>query len=213
MKDAFKASEWLGIAVFGISVLTVLGWIFNISPLTSSILPGTISVKFITALLLTLVGVILTVIGAAHRRQIDVTPIVVFGCGFIILLLTGTLLYTTIAGGHDGVSTLFVTEGPGAAQTLFPGRPPVATMIVLVLVCIVAGIGTVWSEKAHPTIKAIGVLVTAAGAIPIIGYIVGVEAMYYGGIAWTNPMPIKEAFVLVLLGAGLWLIGRTPHRR
>ena len=212
MNDAFKTSQWLGIIVVALSALTAAGWLFGIEALTSSSIPDTIAMKFITAVLLVLAGIVLATMGAAHRHQIDVTPLVVFGCGFIILLLTVTLVYHTVAGGYDGVS-LLVPDETGAAQTLFPGRPPVVTLVALLLMCVIAGIGTVWSEKAHPTIKTIGILITIAGALPVIGYALGIRALYYGGIAWTNPMPFKEALLLILVGAGLWLIGRTPHRR
>jgi hypothetical protein len=105
-----RVADGCALAVIGIGLLAMAGWLFGIEPLTR-VLPHLQSMKFNTALSFVLAGAALW-----WREQ----PAVRVGLGALVALIGALTLTEYLSGGDFGIDQLFVSaaaEGP-----TLPGR-------------------------------------------------------------------------------------------
>jgi len=192
----------LAMVVILAAFLAIIGWIFDIGVL-KSLSPSWVSMKFDTAVAFFVSGVSLYFMAKAMAGEFDLGQIVLSITSLVLMLLMGTLLFSTFFGIHTGVEDLFLEEKSGAMKTLVPGRPALLTMLNFMLVA-VAGIFTITNlPKLQMKLKIIGAFVGATGALAVIGYLFNVPLLYYFIDGVSSAMACNTAVLFVLLGIGL----------
>lgn len=182
------------------SLAVMVGWVFDISAL-KSILPGWVSMKFITAVSFFFSAIVLMLL--AKKEKGEGSNFFVLIISFALLLLMVTFFVSFFVGVSTGIEKLFVQEQAGTVRTTVPGVPAVPTMICFVLIAIAGLLFSLNPEKPRG-IFTLGVLIGLIGLVAIIGYLVGVPLMYYSFPGYTA-MAFPTAGLFVLIGISLML--------
>lgn len=197
-----KIARVLSLIVIIAGICVIIGWIFDIGFL-KSILPSWVSMKFDTAIAFVLSGITLYFIVGAAEGEFDIAQVVLSITSLIIILLMGTLFFSSVLKIRTGVEDLFIKEAARTVKTVTPGRPSVPTMFNFILIAS-AGILTILNpEKSRLKLKIIGVAVGAIGATAIFGYIINAPILYYFVEGINSAIALHTAGLFVLLGIGL----------
>lgn len=191
--------KFLAIIIMTVAVLVMIGWLFDLT-LLKSIIIGWVEMKFITALLFFVSGIILFFASLPPTNKNR--NIVLFFCSAFILfcLIFLALIYV---GVDTGIGTLFVAENKNAIKTVTPGYPSTGTMIAFLLVviygCMIA------SDKINIfKFRLISFIIIMIGEMAIFGYVINVPLLYYYIDKVSNAIAINTAFLLILIGVGFW---------
>jgi len=182
--------------------LVIIGWVFNISVL-KSISPAWISMKFDTAVVFFLSGIILYFILRAQEGAYDSAQVAIFILSLIISLFMGVLFFSSLFGVNTGLEDLFIKEARVTAKTIFPGRPSVPTMMNFLLIALAGILTLINTRNLRAKLKVIGFLVGLIGLSAICGYILNTPLLYYYIAGVNSAMAAHTAVLFVLLGAGL----------
>ena len=196
-----RLSEVAGIATFLIGAIAMTGWILGVDFL-KSVVPGLITMKANTALVLMLLGGSLYST-AAHTERYKTAGRV----AALIAFALATAVFSQYVHGHDlGVDLLLFHEAPGTVGTVHPGRMASNTSLCLLLV----GVGLLMPDTRYGTAMtpAIGVAVGVAALLALVGYFTGVTNLY--GFAKQTQMAVPTAVGIFLLGFGL--LASRPDR-
>jgi hypothetical protein len=197
-----KIARVLSLIVIIAGICVIIGWIFDIGFL-KSILPSWVSMKFDTAIAFVLSGITLYFIVGAAEGEFDIAQVVLSITSLIIILLMGTLFFSSVLKIRTGAEDLFIKEAARTVKTVTPGRPSVPTMFNFILIAS-AGILTILNpEKSRLKLKIIGVAVGAIGATAIFGYIINAPILYYFVEGINSAIALHTAGLFVLLGIGL----------
>jgi len=197
-----KIARVLSLIVIIAGICVIIGWIFDIGFL-KSILPSWVSMKFDTAIAFVLSGITLYFIVGAAEGEFDIAQVVLSITSLIIILLMGTLFFSSVLKIRTGVEDLFIKEAARTVKTVTPGRPSIPTMFNFILIAS-AGILTILNpEKFRLKLKIIGVAVGAIGATAIFGYIINAPILYYFVEGINSAIALHTAGLFVLLGIGL----------
>jgi hypothetical protein len=197
-----KAARLLSLAVIIAGVAVMVGWIFDIGVL-KSISPAWISMKFSTAFVFVLSGITIYFIGKAQEGAFELAQVALSITTLTIVLLMGTIFFSTLLGVHTGVEDLFIREMPGGIKTVVPGRPSIPTMIDFMLIA-VAGIMTILNpEKLQSKLKVLGLIIVTIGAVAVAGYSINDPLLYYFVEGVNSAIALNTAVLFVLLGMGL----------
>ena len=197
-----KIARVLSLIVIIAGICVIIGWIFDIGFL-KSILPSWVSMKFDTAIAFVLSGITLYFIVGAAEGEFDKAQVVLSITSLIIILLMGTLFFSSVLKIRTGVEDLFIKEAARTVKTVTPGRPSIPTMFNFILIAS-AGILTILNpEKFRLKLKIIGVAVGAIGATAIFGYIINAPILYYFVEGINSAIALHTAGLFVLLGIGL----------
>jgi hypothetical protein len=159
--------------------------------------------KFDTAVAFLLSGVSLFFMAKALAGEFDISQVVLSITSLILMLLMGTLFFSTMFGIHTGAENLLVREAPGAVKTITPGQPSLLTMLNFMLVAL-AGIFTISNSlRLQAKLKFIGGIVGGIGALAVIGYVTNVPLLYYFIKEVNTAMACNTATLFVLLGIGI----------
>jgi len=121
----------------------------------------------------------------------------------LIVLIMGTLFFSSLLSVHTGVEDLFIEEKGNLVKSTAPGRPSIPTMFNFLLIA-AGGILTILnSEKLQLKLKIFGYIIGAIGALAIIGYLINVPVLYYYINGLNSAMAFHTAILFTLLGAGL----------
>jgi hypothetical protein len=194
--------QLLSLMVAFSGVLVIFGWIFDVTIL-KSISPAWVSMKFDAAIAFCLSGIMLYSLARVKRGEFDMAQIVISTASFVVILLMGTLLISSLLGIHTGVEDLFIKEIHPAAKTVVAGRPSVPTMINFLLVSLAGILVILGYKKTHPAFKIIGLVVGLIGALALIGYVISFPIFYYYIPGLNSAMACNTAGLFVLLGVGL----------
>lgn len=191
---ARKITYWCGVAVFGIAILSILGWIMESRQLLQF---GTHSapIRLSTGVAFFCMAAIIGALRAEYFR-----------CSFILSLLVFAFSISTLIqyffGVSFGLDTIFQTASE-AANGSFPGRMSLNASSGLAIASIVSA--SLGSPARHlvrsPAFSLISILIVAIGAAGFFGHIAGVQAAYSWGL--TNPMGVGASFGLIFLGVAL----------
>jgi hypothetical protein len=121
---------------------------------------------------------------------------------YLILLIMASLVTSVFIGIKTGFEDLFVRESAGAVMTTVPGRPAISTMIAFVAVAVIGLARCSARRDTYVIAHVLGSLIAAAGLVAIVGYIVGIPALYYHLGTISSAMALHTAMLFVLLGAG-----------
>lgn len=192
----------LSIVVAISGAVVMAGWVFDIRIL-KSISPDWISMKFGTAIAFVASGITLYFIARAKEGAFDQAQVVLFVTSLTIILLMGTLFFSTLFGIHTGAEDLFVKELNLSEKTIVPGRPSLPTMVNFILIALAGILTTLNLKKLQPKLKIIGLAVGMTGAAAIAGYIINAPLLYYFIEGVNSAMALHTAILFVLIGAGL----------
>ncbi len=157
-----RASRYIGTGVAALGVLVLIGWVANITVLTS-IIPGLATMKFNTALMFILSGGFLASEDSAfrYRRIITIVIIAVAGLTFLEYLL----------GWYLGIDELFIQD---TGISMYPGRMAVITAVNFILV----GVSLLLLRKQPLVAQATALLVWVLALLALAGYTYNVESLY-----------------------------------
>lgn len=189
------------IVIFG-SLIVMAGWIFDVA-VFKSILPGWVSMKFITALSFFFTGVLLLMLSKKDKNERCKFFIMIIS--FALLLLMISFLSSLFLNISIGIENLFVKEAPGAVLTKVPGLPAVPTMICFILISL-SGLIFVYNPESLKSSFWLGIGITILAGIAIAGYILNVPLLYYSFNGLT-PMAFHTSILFVLMGISSILIG------
>jgi PAS domain S-box-containing protein len=197
---ALTRAASVGAAVVGSLVLT--GWLLDVEIL-KSVLPGAATMKPLTALCFVLSGLALGRQSNAFRRLAGAPwwrRVAQGGAAFTALVGLATIGEMLLKASFGFDEVLF-PQALAATQLLHPGRMALATAVAFLLLgtsLLLLGANSVrWSR--HTQLLALAVIL--AGALALLGYCYGVEALY--DLVAYSPMALHTAVMLIVLGMGV----------
>ncbi|MBK5271845.1 MAG: hypothetical protein JJE22_12610, partial [Bacteroidia bacterium] len=187
-----------GTALFTIAIgcLVLLGWFSDI-PAFRSILPGSISMKFNTAVCFILSGITLYLLDLPAGNQVRKTVVVT--CSWIILF-AGLLSFSQyIFGWNLGIDGLLWKDISNDITTAFPGRMSLITSINFSLL----GSAFILLERKryYWLIQALLIAILPGALGVIINYIYGVSFLNLVPLFANTSFPTAILFILLFIGA------------
>ena len=175
------------VSVIAIAALVLFGWVTEIETL-KRILPGVVSMKPATATSFLIAGAICLELSTLRRRVVVETlcylTVVIFAFAVAYGIAQHTIATST------GVETFDV-------QTVRPMEPSVMTMVALSIFCVGAILSRV---GVYASARNAFMVVVVTGVFAIVGYLVGVEEMYYYRPRVSTAMAIHTAVLLAVIG-------------
>ncbi|HRZ86321.1 MAG TPA: hypothetical protein P5287_00750 [bacterium] len=190
----------LALAVILAGIIVAAGWVFGIPALTS-IHPQLVTMKFSTAVSFVLSGVILLCVVSFASRFSDWILFADATAVILLALIMGSLLLSSFAGVVTGIESLGIVEDAKAIHTTVPGRPSLLTMTAFLLVA-AEGIAVLLAPRAVSLRRLCGAAVLLAGAAAVLGYLLGIPALYGEIPGKSTAMALHTAVLFMLLGAG-----------
>lgn len=194
-----KIAKAIAIIVTLAGIAVMIGWIADINFL-KSIVPGFVTMKFVTALSFFFSGLILFFMLELQRENDVARTLLPVAC-MAVLLLMGILFVSSFLDLRTGIEELFVKESQSAVKTVAPGRPSLGTMLDFILIA-VTGILSISNHKFSRAVMWLGWAISLIGAVAVLGYILGIPALYYTSEGISTAMAIHTAILFVLLGMG-----------
>lgn len=189
------------------SLIFCFEWLVGIS-IQGILFPGSISMKFTTAVAFLISGVMLLSLNEWWARGSEWGEILVPVCVLALIVLGFPIFVSGLLGLNTGFEQLFVNEASGTAKTVYPGQPSLGTVLCFFLLGI-CGMIAVLGPKKHPSVSWIGLAVCMFGLLAIMGYLLGAPPLYFGLSGLTNPMAIATASLFILLGLGFSIAGKS----
>jgi len=194
MKALRRLSEVAGIATSAIGGIAMTGWLLDVDVL-KSVVPGLITMKANTALVLMLLGASLYATASGDERYRNAVRVAT-----LVAFTLAAAVFSQYVHGHDlGVDLLLFYEPPGTVGTVHPGRMASNTSLCFLLV----GMGLLLADTRYgaAVTPAVGVVVGVAGLLALVGYFTGLTNLY--GFAKQTQMAVPTAVGILLLGFGL----------
>ena len=194
MKALRRLSEVAGIATSAIGGIAMTGWLLDVDVL-KSVVPGLITMKANTALVLMLLGASLYATASGDERYRNAVRVAT-----LVAFTLAAAVFSQYVHGHDlGVDLLLFYEPPGTVGTVHPGRMASNTSLCFLLV----GMGLLLADTRYgaAVTPAVGVVVGVAALLALVGYFTGLTNLY--GFAKQTQMAVPTAVGILLLGFGL----------
>lgn len=205
--NKIKAQILSGIVILA-GIAVTCGWFFDIGVL-KSILPGWVTMKFITAAAFIFSGIAIYFMGEQVYKKGGIAEIVLPLSSMVILLLAATALISSALGVNTGVERMFVKENIGALKTTEPGVPSPATMGAFILIAVTALLSLVVTTGFRAVARILGGAVTLIGLIGLFGYLFNVPALYYSIEGISTAMAFHSAALFVLCGTAIRRLGAS----
>jgi len=186
------------VALAGCIVMT--GWVLDI-PALKSVLPGFVEMKFNTALCFVLSGIALWLLSRDNTER-TTTRRVAYLFALLVALIGLLTLIQYLAGLNFGIDQLLWTEPPPAVNTSHLGRMAVATAFNFFFLGLAFLL--LRKESWFKFVQACAFIGIFNCLVNFIGYLYGVETIYYN-ISYT-PMALHTITAFVLLSVGIMLI-------
>lgn len=197
-----KIAKVLSLIVVTAGLCVIVGWVLDIGFL-KSIRPTWVSMKFSTAIAFVLSGITLYFIVRVVEGELDKSQIILPITSLVIMLLMGILFFSAILKVHTGIEDMFVEETPNTIKTIVSGNPSIPTMFDFILIGIAGIIITLCPDKHHLVLNIIGIIISATGILPIVGYSLDFPVLYYYIEGINSAIACHTAALFVLLGTGL----------
>lgn len=202
--NRIKIAKFIAVAISLIGLFIVIGWVFDIEILKTPD-PDMISIKFITAVCFILSGIIFYLIAHDRERESFYIEIITSTASFCILLFMVTLLLSEVMGIKTGIEDLFVSDRADAVKSIIPGRPAVPAMFNFILISI-AGIFSISNRLKY--LFLLGLIVSAVGTVPVIGYLSAVPVLTFEIPGIATPMAFYTAVLFFISGIELMLLSK-----
>lgn len=200
-KETFVKTLGFIVIISGLAVIT--GWIYDI-PVLKSVYPSWASMKFAAALSFVMSGFILYFLADTKKERLAVKQIILSGAALGITLIMGTFLASGVFGMYTGIEHMFIRD-IAAPATFFPGRPSIAAMVCFILTALSAIFTLLELDKLKFLLRAIGVIIALIGLTAVIGYLLGMPALYYSVKNFNNPIAFHAAALFVIIGIGIFM--------
>ncbi len=193
----YHISKAAGILTIAAGCLVIAGWFFNIETF-KNILPGTVSMKFNTAVCFILCGIALLLLNApvlsANRKKVALV------CAGLVMF-TGLLTFSQyIFGFNTGIDELLWKESPGAIGTAFAGRMGIITSIHFILMSFI--LITLWHKKFHWLIQALLIVMIPGSLLIILNHAFGNS--FLNAFPNLNNTAVHTALLFIVLTAGIF---------
>lgn len=228
MSGYHKIPKIIALFVSLVGVIVIIGWVFDIPVLKSSITPAFPFMKFISAVCFVMSGIILFFIcDAAHifscasayscpylKSKYDIFSLI---AELIIFLLAVTVLFSVILKQPIGIEHLFIEESPSATWTIFPGQPSLVSIVNFILIAIINFLVTTKLIKFKEMCLQFGFIffggwIGLTGLVALTGYALNYSYLYFYVPGINNAMSIFSAFLFFLIGIAMVMIG-TKHKK
>ncbi|MDI1312108.1 hypothetical protein [Prosthecobacter sp.] len=185
--------------VIGIGSAVLAGWIFDVSFL-KRILPGSIAMKFNTALVFVLAG--LSLRGAAVCRSPCCRRMGQL-CAGLVILIGGLTLVEHISGVDLGIDNRLLQEQARATSKYTPGRMSSQTAVSFVFFGVALLLSASrrrgwWNVVSRALLACVAFIALAS----LVGHLFGF--MFQVGISQITGMAIHTSLAFLLLCAGLY---------
>ncbi|CAG1065000.1 hypothetical protein BAC1_00573 [uncultured bacterium] len=206
--DSMRAARIIAVTVSFAGLAGMLGWYFGIQAL-KSVHPAMVTMKFSTALSFFLSGITLYFIAQSLSGRASVAQAVLPATTLMIMLVMATLLASAFFGLETGIEDLFIEEEAAAVKTTVPGRPSLVTMADFVALAAAGMSSLVRHRRQRKVLFAAGVFITATGVAALIGYVLGIESLYFSWPGVSTGMALVTAFLFTLAGSDLIIMSRS----
>lgn len=198
------------VTVITLGIIVMVGW-WTDAPELRSVLPGSVTMKFSTALAFVCSGAMLLCISFQNKRLRTLSAVFT---GYTVLLMSLLLFGEAFGFDTTRLEQMFVVEDPaGAAFTANPGEPSIATMIAFLLLSLV-GVAHVFNGDQRVmkrwAMVCVGVAVTVIGAVALVGYARREPMLFYFAEGKSSAMAIHTALGFVVCGATAVVV--RPYR-
>lgn len=200
--DRMRGSRIIAVTVSMAGLVGMLGWYFGIQALRS-VHPAMVTMKFSTALSFFLSGITLYFIAQSLSGRASVAQAALPATTLIVMLIMATLLASSLFGLETGIERLFIEEEASAVQTTVPGRPSLVTMADFVVLAAAGMSSLVRHRRQKKLLFAAGIFIASTGVIALIGYVFGMESLYFSWPGVSTGMALVTAFVFTLAGFDL----------
>jgi len=202
----------IGIIVILAGLTVMFGWFFDITVL-KSILPGWVTMKFITAVCFLISGMLIFLFALKNKSETSET--LILALSFLLLLLMISFLFSLFFGISTGIESFFIKEDINAVRTSVPGVPAVPTMVCFILIGL-AGLFYLANNNNNNNnlIKPffiLGISTTFIGGVAILGYGFSLPQLYYSFPGFTA-MAFPTALLFVLIGISLILTAKENKK-
>jgi len=194
--DYSFVSKIIGGIVILTSLVVMFGWFLDIGVL-KSILPGWVSMKFITALCFLFSGVLILLI--SFSKENEVIKIIVGIISFALVSLMCIFFLSLFFGISTGIESLFVKDVVGAVATSVPGVPAVPTILCFIFIGI-CGIIFYKNFKNSREFLIFGILILVISGIAILGYLFSNPFLYYRWGERFTAMALHTAILFTFIG-------------
>ena len=185
-----RTANVCALALMAIGMLVMAEWLLAFEPLWR-LLPGTVSMKFNTALCTFMAGAGL--LWRARRALRSVLGLLTSSVGFLTLVQYGATL-------DLGIDQLFVAD-PGAPAEAFPGRMAQLVALSFILTGLVLTVLRARSQKVRFGAELLVLCVAAVQFIALLGHATGVQFLY--AIEGFGSLALLAAAALSILSIGL----------
>ncbi len=188
--------------ITAVAVLNLIGWWVG-SEVLKGWIPGKITMKITTALAFLATAILL--VSLLSRRDADVRMIVAFFASSVILFLMGPFLFSMFTGKQTGFESLLMQDSQLIPRGLMPGWPSIGTVVAFLLIACRGFSYAFTTRKQEGVCLIVGLLVSAIGAISLIGHLLGIPFLYYN---WGdfNAMAVNTSVLFVLSGICIVLL-------
>lgn len=197
LRSRRRFAAGLATALVVIGLVVLVGWFAGI-PVLTSIVPGLVTMKPLTAVAIIAVGVLLMISATAADHRIGARGLgpVCLGLSLGLLALGLASLLQDLTGtawGYENV--LGLDSGASAAA---PGRPAPPTAACLVLLgCAFLAL----RAQRHVTAQVLSVTVSVISYLAFLGYVFGVSTFYR--VSDYTSMAVHTSVALVVAGLGV----------
>ena len=179
-----------------VGVLVMTGWLAGI-PFLKSVLPGFITMKFNTAVCLTLSGLVLTVANRFRSRSSEAFTTI---CSSIVLAIVLLTLAEYLLDIKVRLDELFVSDPDGYTGRFPPGRLAPITAVNFVFFLTALLVQKFRSEKAVFIAQGFAVVVLFSAFQSLLGNAVGLNNFF--GVAFYTQMALHTSLSFALLAIG-----------
>lgn len=185
----------------------MIGWFLEVDSLTR-IIPTFVSMKFLTAFSFFLSGLLLLHTERLIRKPYSYSQVVVPGLTLTLLLIMMTLLISALLGFKSGFENLFVSD-PGDLLTVVPGLPSIGTIAGFIITGILGLVSLNKFSYHSPLYRLGGTVLAAIAGIALLGYVLGIPALFYSIENISTAMAIHTAALFLVVGLGYILLARV----
>lgn len=197
--------RFLTIFVFFISILVLLGHIFDVLIL-KSLLPQWDAMSFSTAFSFLLSATTLHFISIIYSDENELAQMILPVINFTILIIMLSLLVSFLLGVRIGIEDLLINEKKGEAFSIMPALPCVGTMSCFFAISLLGLLISYFPLKVKKIIKIVGYKLIIVGVIALVGHFAKTPLMYYFIEGVSSAMAMHTAILFIILGEGLVLV-------
>jgi PAS domain S-box-containing protein len=192
-------SQAASVFVIFVGCVVLMGWIFNITLLTS-VLPGLVTMKVNTAIAFLLAGLSLLLLS---RRRISSYPrLFAQGSAIAVTLIGFLTLCQYLLGWNLGIDELLYRDSPAAVETFYQGRMGANTATNFLLIGMALWLLAQQTHRSYWLAQGLSLVVAFISWQAFIGYAYRVKNFYQFGV-YTTSMALHTALTFGVLCVGV----------